>query len=73
VRVAEQTFCELISDERAATQLPLAADKHNIFVDFVASLRGGHPLGFSDEDVFRATEVALKARDAADRRLTVEL
>jgi predicted dehydrogenase len=73
VRVAEQTVCELISDERAAAALPLAADEHNAFVDFVASLRGGHSPALSDEDAFRATEVALKARDAADQRLTVEL
>jgi predicted dehydrogenase len=73
VRITDRTFCELITDEQGPTQLPLLEDSHNIFVDFVESLRGGHPHFLSPEDPFRSTEVALKARDAADRRVTVTL
>lgn len=73
VRITGRTFCELITDEQGPTQLPLGEEKHNIFVDFVESLRGTHAHFFSQDDPFRATEVALKARDSADRRVTVSL
>ncbi len=73
VRATGKTFCELITDEQGPTQLPLPDEKRNLFVDFVESLRGPHPHFLTDEDPFRATEVALKARDAADRRVTMEL
>lgn len=73
VRITDKTFCELITDDQGPTQLPLPDDKRNIFVDFVESLRGTRAHFLTDEDPFRATEVALKARDAADRRVTVEL
>lgn len=73
VRITDKTFCELITDEQGPAQLPLSDDRHNIFIDFVDSLRGVRPHFLSDDDPFRATEVALKARDAADRRVTVSL
>ncbi|HPD30898.1 MAG TPA: Gfo/Idh/MocA family oxidoreductase [Phycisphaerae bacterium] len=73
VRITNTTFCELITDEQGPAQLPLSDESHNIFIDFVESLRGLRPHFLSEEDPFRATEVALKARDSADRRVTVAL
>lgn len=73
VRITDKTFCELITDQQGPTQLPLTDERRNIFVDFVDSIRGTGPHFLTAEDPFRATEVALKARDAADRRVTVAL
>ncbi len=73
VRITDKVFCELITDEQGPAQLPLPDDQRNIFIDFVDSLRGVRPHFLSDDDPFRATEVALKARDAADRRVTIAL
>jgi predicted dehydrogenase len=73
VRITKQTFCELITEEHGPTQLSLPDSERNIFIDFVDSLRGIRPHFLSPEDPFRTTEVALKARDAADRRTTVAL
>ena len=73
VRVTKQTFCELITNDQAPKQLPLPDSRRNVFIDFVAELGGGKPHFLSPEDPFRATEVAIKARDAADTRKTVPL
>lgn len=73
VRLTKETFCELITQDAPARQLPLPDSKINVFADFVAELRGQGKHFLSPEDPFRATEVALKARHAADTGRTVEL
>ena len=48
-------------------------DRDGLLVDFVEELRGGRPHVLAPDDPFRATEVAIKARDAADTRKTISL
>jgi predicted dehydrogenase len=66
-------FCELMTQTTAPKQLAIPETKANLLVDFVAELRGGPPVWVSQGDAFRATEVALKARNAADAKTTVAL
>jgi hypothetical protein len=73
VRLAGETFCELITQDEPARRLPLPDSHRNVFVDFVAELRGQGRHFLTPEDPFRATEVAIKARDAADIRTTMAL
>ncbi len=73
VRLDARTFCELTTNDREPKQLPLPDSRKNVFIDFVEELRGGKPHFLSPEDPFRATEVAIKARDAADARKTMPL
>jgi predicted dehydrogenase len=73
VRTNATPFCELVTQDAEARQLPLPKSERNVFVDFVQELRGEGAHFLSPEDPFRATEVALKARDAADRKTTVAL
>ncbi|UCD29862.1 MAG: Gfo/Idh/MocA family oxidoreductase [Planctomycetota bacterium] len=73
IRKAGKGFCELITNEKPAHQPPLQKAKGNIFVDFVESLRSGKAHCLGPEDPFRATEVAIKARDAADTGKTITL
>lgn len=73
VRATDKPFCELVTNDDPPRQLPMPDSHRNVFVDFVAELRGqGHHF-LTSEDPFRATEVALKARDAADAHRTVAL
>jgi predicted dehydrogenase len=54
--------------------IPLQAPAHGLCADFLLSLReGGRRCGITTEAAFRATAVALKARDAADRQERVTL
>lgn len=73
LRHNNKSSCELIMNDGPPRQLPLPRTESNVFIDFVRSLRGEKPHVLSAEDAFRATEVALKARDAADLRQTVAL
>jgi len=73
VRKTDETFCELTTNEQPPRQLPLPDSKTNLFIDFVTELRGGKPHLLSPEDPFRATEVAIKARQSADAKATVSL
>ena len=73
IRKAGKGFCELITNEKPAHQPPLKKAKGNIFVDFVGSLRSGKAHCLAPEDPFRATEVSIKARDAADTGKTITL
>ena len=64
----------LTTNDAEPRQLPLPEGaRKNAFVDFVQELRGQGTHFLSPEDPFRATEVALKARNAADKRQTVPL
>jgi predicted dehydrogenase len=45
----------------------------NLFADFVRSMRADKPYRIPAEDCFYATEVVLKARDAADQKTLVEI
>lgn len=73
VRLQAAPFCELVTQDAEARQLPLPDSQRNVFVDFVRELRGEGAHFLTPEDPFRATEVALKARDAADKKTTVPL
>jgi len=71
VRAAED-ICQAITQNRPAVDLP-RGEGINIFADFVKELRGEgrHLLG--PDEPFRITEVALKAREAADTGQIVKL
>jgi len=73
VRSTDKPFCELVTDEAPPRQLPLPESRKNVFADFVGELRGTGRHFLSPEDPFRATEVAIKARNAADTRSTISL
>lgn len=73
VRVTDKPVCELVTNDAPARQLPLPDTRRNFFADFVDEIRGRGRHVLSAEDPFRATEVAIKARDAADTRATVAL
>ena len=45
----------------------------NLFAEFIECIRGDRPYRIPAEDCFYATEVVLKARDAADHRRLVEI
>lgn len=73
LRQTDKEFCELVTNDAAPKQLPLPDSRKNVFVDFVDSIREGKPHMLSPEDPFRAAEVAIKARQSADKRVTVAL
>lgn len=73
VRLTDKTFCELTTNAQSPRQLPLPESNVNLFVDFVTAVRGGKPHILSPADPFRATEVAIKARQSADTKATVPL
>jgi predicted dehydrogenase len=45
----------------------------NLFAEFIEAIRADRPYRISAEDCFYATEVVLKARDAADEKKIVEI
>jgi hypothetical protein len=45
----------------------------NLFAEFIEAVRAGKPYRIPAEDCFYATEVVLKARDAADQKRIVEI
>lgn len=73
VRISNEPRCELVTQTEEAHRLPLAREGRNILVDFVAELRGEGRHFLAPEDPFLATEVAIKARMAADASTTVTL
>ncbi|MBN1343563.1 MAG: Gfo/Idh/MocA family oxidoreductase [Phycisphaerae bacterium] len=73
VRLTDKTFCELITNSAGPEQLAQPDSQVNMFVDFVTELRGGKPHVLSPEDPFRATEVAIKGRESADGKSTIQL
>ncbi len=73
IRANAEQFCELTTHAEPPRQLPLAKGHTNLFVDFVHSIRKGTPHVLPPEDPFRATEVAIKARESADKKTTVKL
>jgi predicted dehydrogenase len=60
---------------RGVRQIPLAEGEpaRSLFVDFLESLYGGPPHLIRPEEVFRVTEIVLKAREAAERHRIVSL
>lgn len=72
VRITNESQCELITNDAPARRLP-GEPPVSLFAQFVAYIRGGPAPRVTADDAFRATEVALKARDAADTRQTVAL
>jgi len=71
VRAAED-ICQVITRDRPILDLPRGEEK-NIFVDFVDDLLGRAQHLIGPEEPFRITEVALKARLAADTGQTIPL
>lgn len=65
-------FCEAITNRQSTIELQHTEDQ-NLFTDFVSELRGQGKHLIGPEEAFRVTEVALKAREAADTRKTVPL
>ena len=54
-------------DEEKQVELPLEESDDNIFLNFVRHLEHGEPHIIGPNEAFRSTEVALKARESADR------
>jgi len=64
--------CELVTHDEPPHELPLPP-KRQLFVDFVRELRGQGQHIIGPDEPFRITQVALQAREAADRGTVVEL
>jgi len=61
-----QNWLQLIT-EAGPQDVPLEEPEHELFADFALSvIDPDHPCRITTEDAIRTTEVALKARDAAD-------
>ncbi len=73
IRQSRELVCELVTADQEAHTLPMESGKHNIFADFVAALRGEGTHYLTPEDPFIATEVAIRARMAADASRTMTL
>ncbi len=71
VRLAED-ICELIKQTGSNLELP-HTEQTNFFADLVKELRSHGKCLISQEDSFGATEIALKARQAADTNSTISL
>lgn len=63
---------ELITQDKEAHDLPLERTPQ-FLVDFVKELRTGEPHLIHADDPFKITEIALHARDAADKGMIVNL
>ncbi len=73
VEVKDQgCHCEVITHDTPPRDLPLA-QKRQLFADFVNELRGQGEHVIGPDEPFRITEVALRARDAADTGTIIEL
>jgi len=73
VRSAKQVFCEIITEDEGPRELPRPDKSRPVLADFIDSLREGKPHIMAAEDPFVATEISLKAREAADTRKTIAL
>lgn len=73
VIAARKPRCELITNDAEPKDLEGVDTGVRLFEDFAALIRGDRPYYLSPEEPFRANEVAIKARDAADMRTTVKL
>ncbi|HOW18885.1 MAG TPA: Gfo/Idh/MocA family oxidoreductase [Phycisphaerae bacterium] len=73
VRSAKQVFCEIITENEGPRELPRPDRFRPVLADFVDSLREGKPHIMAAEDPFVATEVAIRAREAADTRKTIAM
>ena len=62
----------LITSKRAPTRIK-PEPTPNIFADFIRAIRAGRPQRITAADAIYATEMVLKARDAADRQELIEL
>jgi predicted dehydrogenase len=71
VRHAED-FCEAITGKQASVELQ-HDESINLFADFVKELRGQGRHLIGPDEAFLVTEVALKAREAADTGKTIQL
>lgn len=73
VIAAKKPRCELITNNAELRQLEGVKTGVRIFEDFAALIRGDKSYYLSADEPFRANEVAIKARNAADTRTTVTL
>jgi hypothetical protein len=65
-------LCQAITHKQAVVELPHSGDI-DLFGDFVKELRGQGQHLIGPDEAFRLTEVALKAREAADTGRTIGL
>lgn len=72
VELADHAGRVELTTPTAVEDVPLPAAR-DLFCEFVASIRGEGPGLITPAESFRATEVALKARDAADRGEAIDL
>ncbi|MFA6135605.1 MAG: Gfo/Idh/MocA family oxidoreductase [Phycisphaerae bacterium] len=72
VEIVDEGTRVVLMTASAVEDVPLAPAR-DLFGEFVASIRGDGPCIVTPEESFRITEVALKARDAADAKKIVEL
>lgn len=69
---ASQNFCRLISEEDGSIDLDLP-ESSSIYMDFLAALaKGNHGRGQADYP-FHMTDTCLRATDAADKGLVIEI
>ncbi len=71
VRLADG-LCQAVTHAAPATPLP-CDETADFWLDFAKELRGGPQHLIGPDEPFRVTEVALKARQAADRGVTIYL
>lgn len=63
--------CELVTSDAPARELPGLNTGVKVFEDFVDLIREGRAYYLAADEPFRATEVAIRAREAGDARRTV--
>lgn len=73
IQHAATVTAELTTMDAGPCELPRPKEERNLLVDFVEALRGIRPHIMAPDEPFRATEVCIKARMAADTHKTIEL
>ncbi len=67
----EQGGLKLTTDQQKERLIaPLPADR-SLFADFLDSVYNGKPAGLSLDDIYRANEIVLAARESAERGVTI--
>lgn len=73
VRLAGEATCDVTTLTEPPQRLALPKTGETLFGQFVAFVRGGPAPVVTADDAFLSSELALKAREAADTRQTVKL
>jgi hypothetical protein len=69
----EAAGLSLVTDRQPPHQITGLPPKGSLFIDFLNSAYAGHASGLSLTDIYRANEIVLAARDAADQHRFVSL